>query len=70
RRIFVCGLATDYCVRATALEGREEGFEVIVLEDAIRAVEVHPGDGEKALEEMKKAGCAFAVSGEIEGIEG
>lgn len=66
-RIFVCGLATDYCVKATVLDGRKEGFEVILLEDVVRAVEVNPGDGEKALDEMKKAGCVFAVSGAVSG---
>ena len=64
-RLFVCGLATDYCVRATALDARREGFEVVVVEDAIRAVNVNPGDGEKAIEEMRAAGCAFAPSSEI-----
>ncbi|MEE9275853.1 MAG: nicotinamidase [bacterium] len=66
-RIFVCGLATDYCVRATALDGRREGLEVVLLEDAVRAVDVEPGDGERALEEMRAAGCAFARSGDIQG---
>ncbi len=65
RRIFVCGLATDYCVRATALDGRKEGFEVVVLEDAIRAVEVEPGDGERAIKEMQAAGCAFARAADV-----
>lgn len=65
RRIFVCGLATDYCVRATALDGRKEGFEVVVLEDAVRAVNIEPGDGERAVDEMKKAGCVFLDSEEI-----
>ncbi len=67
RRIFVCGLATDYCVRATALDGRKEGFEVVVLEDAVRAVDVEPGDGERAVEEMREAGCTFARSEDISG---
>ena len=64
-RLFVCGLATDYCVKATALDARREGFEVVVVEDAIRAVNVNPGDGKKAIEEMRAAGCAFAPSSEI-----
>lgn len=64
-RLFVCGLATDYCVKATALDARREGFEVVVVEDAVRAVNVNPGDGEKAIEEMRAAGCAFAPSSEI-----
>ena len=64
-RLFVCGLATDYCVKATALDARREGFEVVVVVDAIRAVNVNPGDGEKAVEEMRAAGCAFARSSDI-----
>jgi nicotinamidase/pyrazinamidase len=52
-------------VRATALDGRKEGFEVVVLEDAVRAVEVEPGDGERAIEEMRAAGCAFVRSENI-----
>lgn len=55
-RVLVGGLATDYCVRATALDALREGFEVVVLRDAVRAVEVRPGDGERALAEMRAAG--------------
>ena len=64
-RLFVCGLATDYCVKATALDARREGFEVVVVEDAIRAVNVEPEDGKNAIEEMRAVGCAFALSSEI-----
>jgi nicotinamidase/pyrazinamidase len=60
RRLFVGGLATDYCVRATALDGLAAGFEVVVLEDAVRAVDVQPGDGERALTEMAAAGARRA----------
>jgi nicotinamidase/pyrazinamidase len=67
RRIFLCGLATDYCVKATALDGKAEGLEVVVLEDAIRAVDVESGDGERAIEEMRGAGCIFMNSPEISG---
>ncbi|MBI3003193.1 MAG: nicotinamidase [candidate division NC10 bacterium] len=56
RRVFVGGLATDYCVKATALDAVKHGFEVTVLEDAIRGVEVQEGDCARALEEMKRAG--------------
>lgn len=64
-RLFVCGLATDYCVRATALDARREGFGVVVVEDAVRAVNLRPGDGADALAEMKEAGCAFALSKDV-----
>jgi nicotinamidase/pyrazinamidase len=55
--ILVGGLATDYCVKATVLEGLKQGFKVKALENAMRAVEVNPGDGERAIEEMRAAGA-------------
>ncbi len=48
-------LATDYCVKATALDGLRAGLKVTVVEDAIRGVDVQPGDAEKALAELQKA---------------
>lgn len=57
KRIFVGGLTTDYCVRATVLDGLAAGFEAVVLEEASRPVDVEPGDGEKALQEMEEAGA-------------
>lgn len=65
RRIFVCGLATDYCVCATALDARQEGTEVVILEDTIRAVDVRPGDGGRAIQRMRDAGCVFARSVDV-----
>jgi len=62
RRLFVGGLATDYCVKFTALDARREGFEVVLLEDASRGVEVNPGDTAKAIEEMKAAGVTILSS--------
>jgi nicotinamidase/pyrazinamidase len=52
----VTGLALDYCVRATALDARRAGFDVTVHHDATRAVEVTPGDAERAVEELRAAG--------------
>jgi nicotinamidase/pyrazinamidase len=56
RRVVVGGLATDYCVKATALDAVRLGFEAAVLVDGVRAVDLAPGDGERALEEMRAAG--------------
>ena len=64
-RVAVCGLATDYCVRASTIDACREGFDVTVVEDAIRAVELEPGDGRRAIEEMKEAGAKVAASEEL-----
>ena len=58
-RIVVCGLATDYCVKATALDGARLGYEIAVLLDAVRAVELQPGDGSRALDELAGAGVVL-----------
>ena len=54
--LVVLGLATDYCVKETALDGAAKGFDTIVLLEGIRAVELHPGDGDHAIDEVKRAG--------------
>jgi nicotinamidase/pyrazinamidase len=59
-RLVVLGLATDYCVRATALEGREQGWPVTVPWEAVRAVDLEPGDGERTREELLAAGVVVA----------
>ncbi len=64
-RVAVCGLATDYCVRASAIDACHEGFEVVVVEDAIRPVEVEPGDGQRAIDLMIKAGATVATSEQL-----
>jgi nicotinamidase/pyrazinamidase len=56
-RVYVGGLATDYCVRATTLDALAARFDAYLLEDAIRPVDVQPGDGERAVEEMRAAGA-------------
>jgi NAD+ synthetase len=55
-RVLVAGIATDYCVRATALDAIAAGFDTTVLTDAVAAVDVHPGDGRRALDEVRAAG--------------
>jgi nicotinamidase-related amidase len=65
RRVFFCGLATDYCVRASALDAKREGFEAIVIPDASAAVKLEPGDERRALEDLKAAGVGLVASGEI-----
>lgn len=65
RRIFVGGLATDYCVLATVRDARLLGFGAVVLADAVCAVEVQPGDGERALAEMRRLGAQFVTSAEL-----
>jgi nicotinamidase/pyrazinamidase len=56
-RIIVGGLATDYCVKHTVLDGLKEGFKAVLLADAIRAVNLKPHDGELAIAEMVSAGA-------------
>ncbi len=61
-KIYVGGLATDYCVKATLLDGIKSGFDAALIEDGVRAVNVSPSDGERAIGEMAKEG-AEVVSG-------
>lgn len=63
--IFVCGLATDYCVKFTALDARTLGFETTLILDACRGVNLQPDDTEKALAEMRVAGVRVVTSDEI-----
>jgi nicotinamidase/pyrazinamidase len=60
--VYVAGLATDYCVKNTVLDAVREGFGVTVVEDAIRGIDVQPGDSERAIEEMKAAGAELVSS--------
>jgi nicotinamidase/pyrazinamidase len=63
--VYVGGLATDYCVKNTVLDARREGFDVTVVGDAIRGIDVEPGDSERAIEEMRRAGADFTTSAEL-----
>jgi nicotinamidase/pyrazinamidase len=60
--ILVGGLATDYCVKATVLAGLKQGFKVKALKNAMRAVDLKPGDGERAIQEMRAAGAEIATT--------
>lgn len=65
RRLAVCGLATDYCVLSTVLDGLAEGIEVLLVAEAARAVDVQPGDGDRAMARMLAAGAVpVRLSGE------
>ncbi|HEY5257529.1 MAG TPA: nicotinamidase [Candidatus Baltobacteraceae bacterium] len=66
KRLFVCGLATDYCVKETVLAAIDAGFQVIVLLDGIAAVDARPGDGAAALEEMRARGAILATTTELD----
>ncbi len=57
RRLFIGGLATDYCVRWSAQDALAQGHEVVVLRDAVRAVDVRPGDGARALRAIRRRGA-------------
>ena len=61
----ILGLATDYCVRFTALDGRWLGFGITVVKDGCRAVELVDGDGERAFDEMRAAGARIITSDEL-----
>ncbi len=60
RRVVVVGLATDYCVKETAIDAAAKGFGTAVLLEAVRAVDLEPGDGQRALEDVQRAGAAIA----------
>lgn len=65
RRVFVGGLATDYCVLHTVLDALKRGFETYLLTDAIGAVNVNPRDGERAVRQMRDNGARIATVGEV-----
>ena len=61
-RVYVTGIATDYCVKATALDALQAGLEVRVLPDAMTGIDVRPGDAQRALDEMSAAGARIVRS--------
>ena len=63
--VFVCGLATDYCVKFTALDAVHVGFRTYFIEDASRGVNLRPDDVKNAVEEMKRAGVVVVQSAEL-----
>lgn len=63
--LYVCGLATDYCVKATVLDATKNGFHSYVITDAVAAVNIEKGDDKKALNEMYLNGCTLIESEEI-----
>lgn len=62
QHLYVMGLATDYCVKASALGGLDNGFKVTVVADGMRAVNLQPLDGDEAIKEMRAAGAEIAES--------
>ena len=64
--VYIGGLATDYCVRATAIDAAQRGFKTLVLLDACRAVNIKPEDGQKAVEEMWAKGVAITTTSFID----
>ncbi len=56
-QLVIAGLATDYCVKSTVLDARAKGYPTTVIQNAIRAVDLQPGDGDRAIEEMLAAGA-------------
>ncbi len=65
KRVYICGLATDYCVAFTALDAAELGFETYVIEDACRGVNLSPGDVDRVLSDMRSLGIQLTTSSGI-----
>jgi nicotinamidase/pyrazinamidase len=64
-QLFICGLATDYCVKFSALDAVDSGVRTHVIEDACRGVELNPGDSAAAIAEMRKAGVSIVESASL-----
>lgn len=65
QRLFIGGLATDYCVLNTVRDALSLGYEVMLVSDAVRAVDVEPGDGERAIDEMRELGAIPVESDQV-----
>lgn len=63
--LFVCGVATDFCVKATAIDAVQLGFTTYLVEDACRGVEIRPGDTVRAVETMRAAGIRVVVASKL-----
>ena len=66
RHLYVGGLATDYCVKASVMDGLKNGFDVVLLLDAIKGIDVQPGDMARAMDEMLRAGARTATLASID----
>jgi nicotinamidase/pyrazinamidase len=64
--IYLCGLATDYCVQWSAIDALKLGYRVTVIKDLCRAINSSQGDEDRALEEIRHCGGCVVVSGELE----
>lgn len=65
KTVYICGLASDYCVKFTAIDAANLGYETILIQDATKAVNISPNDHEKALEEMKNTGVKIINSSDL-----
>ncbi|MBK5195223.1 MAG: isochorismatase family protein [Proteiniphilum sp.] len=66
QNLYVCGLTTDYCVKASVMDALDEGFHTYLITDAVAAVNIQPGDDKKALQEMYAGGSVLVESKEIQ----
>ena len=66
--VYVCGLATDYCVKATALDAVGLGFKTFLIEDACRGVELREGDVQQAIQQMQEQGVVVVQANELKDV--